>query len=148
MEQWIFLLVGIIVGCIGIWFLINKKLLDLKAQISYQKTRMEPLLQKVDDQKVALIESAKTLEQYRQLAEDRAYRIATLESENGHLEQETKDKKTQLEQLQEQLSREFENIANRILTKRSQEMSETQNQRLTDVLTPFKERIASFEQKV
>lgn len=148
MEQWLYLLVGVFVGGFGIWFLLNRKHSALVAQFSYQKTQLDALLQKVEDQKVALNESTKTLEQYRQLAEDRGYRIATLESENNHLEQLTKDKKTELEQLQKQLSGEFENIANRILTKRSQEMSDSQNQRLTDVLTPFKERIASFEQKV
>ena len=148
MEQWLFLLAGVFVGGIGIWFLLNRKQSELDTQISHQKTQLDALRQKGEDQKVALTESAKTLEQYRQLAEDRGYRIATLESENNHLEQLTKDKKTEMEQLQKQLSGEFENIANRILTKRSKEMSENQNQRLTDVLAPFKERIASFEQKV
>ncbi len=148
MEQWLFLVVGVLAGGIGVWFLGYKKRSELAAQVSHQQTQLETFLQKVEDQRVALTEGAKTLEQYRQLAEDRGYRIATLESENSHLEQLTKDKKTELEQLQQQLSGEFENIANRILSNRSQEMSETQNRRLTDVLTPFKERIASFEQKV
>ncbi|PCJ63917.1 MAG: DNA recombination protein RmuC [Bacteroidetes bacterium] len=58
------------------------------------------------------------------------------------------DQKDELEQLNEKLSKDFENIANRVVNHSSKVLQEKHEEKLMAILTPFKERIEKFEQRV
>ncbi len=90
----------------------------------------------------------KALEDYRLLAEDKNNRLTGIEVENNYHLQQIKELKEEKKQIEERLTTEFENIANRILSKKADEINQDQSKRLADVLSPFKERIVSFEKKV
>ncbi len=74
--------------------------------------------------------------------------IAAIDTENAHLINTNSEKQKEIENLHQTLSKEFESIANRILVNRSKEISEHNNQKLSDILSPLKERITQFEKKV
>ncbi len=74
--------------------------------------------------------------------------IAAIDTENAHLINTNNEKQKEIENLHQTLSKEFESIANRILVNRSKEISEHNNQKLSDILSPLKERITQFEKKV
>ncbi len=95
-----------------------------------------------------LANQQKMLEKARNEAGEGKIRLATAEAEIRHLKLQNEALTKQLAQQQIQLTTEFENIANRILKQRSIELSDHQSQKLTDVLTPLREKIQSFEKKV
>jgi DNA recombination protein RmuC len=63
-------------------------------------------------------------------------------------EQKLTDQKNEIEQIRKTFNQEFENIANKLFKEHSREFSENSSKNLTDILTPFKEKIHQFETKV
>ncbi len=74
--------------------------------------------------------------------------VVAVDAENTHLIKSNQEKQTEIEQLHIKLTKEFESIANRILVDRSKEISDHNNQKIADILSPLKERILQFEKKV
>jgi DNA recombination protein RmuC len=74
--------------------------------------------------------------------------LATALSENENLKQKLAEQKAELEQLNQKFTREFENLANRILDEKSQKFTEQNRNNLDIILNPFKEKLREFEQKV
>ncbi|WP_430932016.1 DNA recombination protein RmuC [Saccharicrinis sp. 156] len=74
--------------------------------------------------------------------------VAAVDTENSNLIKTNNEKAKELQELQEKLTLEFENIANRVLSHRSKEISEQNHQKLSDLLSPLKEKIIQFEKKV
>jgi DNA recombination protein RmuC len=58
------------------------------------------------------------------------------------------EQKAELQQLQERMTTEFENIANRLLSQRGKELNEQQQEKLGTILKPLQERIKDFEEQV
>ncbi len=74
--------------------------------------------------------------------------IAAVDNENTHLIKSNQKKEEEIQNLHERLTKEFEDIANRVLVTRSKAINEENSQKLADILSPFKEQIAQFEKKV
>lgn len=84
----------------------------------------------------------------RLLKQDVLIAEARLKAENQSLLERLEKQKAELEELQRRLTIEFENIAARILRQNATEFRENNLKTLGDILTPFKERIQSFEKQV
>ncbi|MCL3779768.1 DNA recombination protein RmuC [Prolixibacteraceae bacterium JC049] len=74
--------------------------------------------------------------------------ITRLETEQKGWQEKLHQQEKELKRLQEQLTTQFENIAQRILKENSQELSATNQQKLKEVLSPLKEKITTFEKRV
>lgn len=74
--------------------------------------------------------------------------LAAALKENENLLQKLTEQKAELEQLNQRFTREFENLANRILDEKSQKFTEQNRSNLDIILNPFKEKLREFEQKV
>lgn len=77
-----------------------------------------------------------------------AIEIAKKESELKNTQEKLTDNKREVEQLQEKFSKEFENLANKILDEKSTKFKEQNSESLREILNPLKERIQTFEKKV
>lgn len=84
----------------------------------------------------------------RLLKQDALIAEARLIAENQSLSDKLVKQKVELEDLQRRLTIEFENIATRILRQNASEFRENNLKTLGDILTPFRERIQSFEKQV
>jgi DNA recombination protein RmuC len=91
---------------------------------------------------------AAELNSERLLKQDVLIAEARLKAENQSLLERLEQQKTELDDLQRRLTIEFENIAARILRQNATEFRENNLKTLGDILTPFKERIQSFEKQV
>ena len=69
---------------------------------------------------------------------------ATLENSEKTL----RENKKEVEQLQEKFSKEFENLANKILDEKSQKFKQQNKESIHEILNPLKEKIQTFEKKV
>jgi len=148
MEQWIFLLLGLIVGVIGCFLYFSKRhASNLKSQAAIQAD-MDHLSHEKKQLTDQIEQAKQSIEQYRLIAEEKNIKLTGLEVENIHLIKELETLKEEKASIQKQLTTEFENIAGRILSRSSEEITTQQNKRLNDLLSPFKEKITAFENKV
>ncbi len=66
--------------------------------------------------------------------------------ENLHIK--NKEQKEEVEKLQEKFTKEFENLANKILEEKSLKFTERNEKNIKDILSPLNEKIQLFEKKV
>tara|TARA_B100000768_G_C11284463_1_gene381222 strand:+ start:8969 stop:10267 length:1299 start_codon:yes stop_codon:yes gene_type:complete len=71
-----------------------------------------------------------------------------LETELKNSEKNIAENKEELEKLQEKFTKEFENLANKILEEKSTKFTEQNKLNINNILTPLKEKIEGFEKKV
>jgi DNA recombination protein RmuC len=74
--------------------------------------------------------------------------IARVTTQLKEAEVRLQEQKSEIELLHKQLTEKFELIANRIVSQNSKSMQERHEEKLKDILNPFKERIEKFEKQV
>ncbi|MFT7250880.1 MAG: DNA recombination protein RmuC, partial [Flavobacterium sp.] len=65
-----------------------------------------------------------------------------------NLWERNKEQKQEVEQLQEKFTKEFENLANKILEDKSNKFTEQNKENMKNILSPLQEKIQNFEKKV
>ena len=75
-------------------------------------------------------------------------RLEKAKVEYLNLQEKLQTQKAELEEIQKKFTAEFENIANKILKKNSEEFTAANQKNIGDVLNPLKEKILLFEKKV
>lgn len=101
--------------------------LELKQQINQLKVEIEA-------ERTKLADANKSLEQSRTF----------FKAQDDKL----KEQRQQIDDLQLKLTKDFENIANKILTENSSKFTEQNKTNLDGILNPLRERIKDFEEKV
>ncbi|MBC2839454.1 DNA recombination protein RmuC [Robiginitalea sp. SC105] len=74
--------------------------------------------------------------------------IVRKDAEIANLREKQEEQQQQLEELQERFTKEFENLANKILDEKSSKFTEQNQQNIKSILLPLQERIQMFEKKV
>jgi|TARA_R110002072_G_scaffold125944_3_gene262641 DNA recombination protein RmuC len=69
-------------------------------------------------------------------------------SEFINLEEKNREQKAEVEKLQEKFTKEFENLANKILDEKSTKFKEQNKESLETLLNPLQEKIKTFEKRV
>lgn len=176
METIIFLVIGIIIGAIaGYFFAVSKKtgsesriaLLEesskrvegenaqLKAQLENERNTLNRQIRELEAEKGRFEESARRVPKLEEELGAIREMVKNLSSENkGLIERYTSEKESmelrmkELKDAKEALTKEFENIANRIFESKSQSFSQQSRQNLETLLKPFKENIDQFKARV
>ncbi|TVQ14336.1 MAG: DNA recombination protein RmuC [Balneolaceae bacterium] len=147
------IIVGIIIGGITgflIAFLIGRtnqtrieeRNKGLELQLRETETRTREQLADAESRLETARERSGVAE--RQLAEMQA----GLQTENRHLREKLTEQKQELEKLQETFTKEFENLANRILDEKSKKFTEQNREKLDELLKPLGVKLEEFKQKV
>ena len=74
--------------------------------------------------------------------------LTIAQTHNKHLQEKLENQKEEIHKLQEQLKEQFENMASRILADSREQLAHSNQERLSLILDPLKERISHFEKKV
>ncbi len=74
--------------------------------------------------------------------------LAKKENDFDNLLERNKEQKQEVEQLQEKFTKEFENLANKILEEKTSKFTEQNKENLKNILSPLQEKIQHFEKKV
>ena len=144
-----FLIIGLFVGFIvGILFKKSKQATDLPTnndelikQNGELHGRLENATEVFKDQK----QKTDTLSGQK---EELISEVSRLKTTNENLQTRLTEQKGELEKLQEKFTNEFSLVANKLLKQNSSEFAASNQKRLDEILTPLKENIKSFEQKV
>ncbi len=116
----------------------EEKLNALKEQSQIEKAALDKQLQNTIDEK----------ENIRNEKESINIQLTKKEVDFENLWQRNKEQKEEVEKLQEKFTKEFENLANKILDEKSSKFTEQNKENMKNILTPLQEKIQLFEKKV
>lgn len=134
----VMLLIGAIVGAVIVWLIMRK-----------QSEQSRALYEQSMSDTVALREKVTAL----------TAELATAQADGRHLQQQLdkqlseaqaaqEQHKRELAEMQQRLTTEFENIANRVLQQRQEDFSQQSRKQIGDMLLPLSERIKDFREQV
>lgn len=124
---------------------LQKEIAVLEEKYNQEKISSEKYLQEYKNQIANLNSELKDERMKLNEANQSLERLRTFHTSQ---EEKIKEQKQQILELQDKLTREFENIANKILTENSSKFTEQNKSNLDVILNPLKERIKEFEEKV
>ena len=150
MEQWlplIFLLVGLIFGGVGAWFLAKFKLSAeaVTAEELTEKYVSKDAYLSLQEQADLFREDLKEKEIELRAAETS---LATAQEAFRNLAQKLDTQQADFNELRQRSQIEFENIANRLLEEKSAKFVAQNQRQLQDVLAPLRERVKDFEENI
>ncbi|MFV5692249.1 DNA recombination protein RmuC [Flavobacterium sp. LT1R49] len=111
---------------------------QLKEQIIVDKTTFEKQLENANAEK----------ESIRSEKDSLAIQLSKKEVDFENLWERNKEQKEEVEKLQEKFTKEFENLANKILEEKSNKFTEQNKENMKNILTPLQDKIHLFEKKV
>ena len=109
-----------------------------KEQATIDKTAFEKQLQNSLQEKEAIRNEKDSL----------AIQLSKKEVDFDNLLERHKEQKNEVEQLQEKFTKEFENLANKILEEKTVKFTEQNKENLKNILSPLQDKIQLFEKKV
>lgn len=137
----IMILLGVFIG--NLWS--KNKFSISESGLKSQKERLET------DLSHAQVEINDLKNQLQLASENKQNLLISLtqkESSLQHIENKLVEQKSEVEKLQEKFTKEFENLANKILEEKSNKFTEQNKENLKLILNPLNEKILHFEQKV
>lgn len=150
--QIVFLITGIVIGAILMWFYSKNKGREdqeaLNLRISELDKERSVLADRVEQTLLQTENARKQNEKERQEFVQLNALLAQQETTNKNLQEKLMLQKEELENLQQRFTKEFENLANKILDEKSQKFTEQNKTQLDIILNPLKDKIKDFEQKV
>ncbi|TMM31176.1 DNA recombination protein RmuC [Polaribacter aestuariivivens] len=154
-ELIIYLLIAILFAVIGLFI---GKLLS-KINFEKNKTSLEKEKSTLEERVVLLQQSKDMVEnnyielqkELKTIQQEKEHLITTntrQEAEVDNLRLKLDENKGEVEKLNEKFTKEFENLANKILDEKSTKFTEQNKENIKNILSPLQEKIKGFEDKV
>jgi DNA recombination protein RmuC len=124
---------------------LEEKLIASNGQLNQQKEQF--LTEKNNFQKQLEVFNSEK-ENIRNEKDSLAIQLSKKEVDFENLWERNKEQKDEVEKLQEKFTKEFENLANKILDEKSNKFTEQNNLNMKNILTPLQDKIQLFEKKV
>ena len=122
------------------------------AQSQSEKASLEEkingLLQQIEQLKNQVNQTIQERENIRTEKEALAIQLSKKETDFENLWERNKEQKEEVEKLQEKFTKEFENLANKILEEKTVKFTEQNKENLKNILSPLQDKIQLFEKKV
>ncbi|MGF1560405.1 MAG: DNA recombination protein RmuC [Flavobacteriaceae bacterium] len=143
-----YLLVGLI--CLAAGYFLGNYIQKLKTDSSQGvlDEREQQLRSTVTSLEAKLSDAEEYKFHLQQEKEHLGNQLVRYESDMENLRQKNTEQKQEVEKLQEKFTKEFENLANKILEEKSLKFTERNEKNIKDILTPLNEKIQLFEKKV
>lgn len=110
--------------------------------------KLNGLMQQIEQFKSQLNQTVQERETIRTEKESLAIQLSKKETDFENLSERNKEQKEEVEKLQEKFTKEFENLANKILEEKTNKFTEQNKENLKNILTPLQDKIQLFEKKV
>ncbi len=147
-EYLIYLIVGLI--CLAIGYFLGSYIRNLKTksgqsaleerqqQLQHNNTVLEQRLRDTEEHKMHLQTEKEQL----------GNQVVRYQADMENLQVKNREQRDEVEKLQERFTKEFENLANKILEEKSLKFTERNEKNIKNILTPLNEKIQLFEKKV
>ena len=140
--------VGFIIGRLLVKMNTSKEIAEFQKEQSRLEERIHQLHQnneKIGKEKGELQDEIKFIQREK---EHLITKNTSLEEQLKNLQEKLKENKTEIENLQEKFTKEFENLANKILDEKSTKFTNQNKENIKNILEPLEKKIQSFEKKV
>ncbi len=128
---------------------LNNQFQEYKTQIQEQVFQLK---EQGKEEKEAVnkqfLDACREREEIRNKKDLLSTQLTERNSEYRNLQTKLEDQKGELEKLQEKFSKEFENLANKILEQKSEKFTSINKENIEQILSPLQEKIKTFEDKV
>jgi len=147
-EYLIYLIIGLI--CLALGYLLGNYIQSLKTKSSQSalEEREQQLHANVSVLEQRLLDTEEHKIHLQAEKEQLGNQIVRYQADLENLELKNREQKQEVEKLQEKFTKEFENLANKILEEKSLKFTERNEKNIKDILTPLNEKIQLFEKKV
>ncbi len=147
-DNLILILAILISGGIGAYLGMVFAKLKTKSEQGTLEERQNQMHITIDELKSNLLKIEKDREDIRKEKEFVSTELARRNSELESLQKENLKRDKELEERQEQLRKDFELLANKILEEKSSKFTEQNKENIKNILNPLQEKIQGFEKKV
>ena len=124
---------------------LEEKLIGLTAQHNILKEQF--VNEKISAEK-QLLQISQEKENIRTEKDALAIQLSKKEVDFENLWERNSEQKQEVEKLQEKFTKEFENLANKILEEKTSKFTEQNRENMKNILSPLQEKIHLFEKKV
>jgi len=121
---------------------------NAKSDKAALEEKLNGLLLQIEQFKLQLNQTIQERETIRTEKESLAIQLSKKETDFENLWERNKEQKEEVEKLQEKFTKEFENLANKILEEKTNKFTEQNKENLKNILTPLQDKIQLFEKKV
>ncbi|TBX65786.1 DNA recombination protein RmuC [Flavobacterium silvisoli] len=144
------LIIGVFILALFIGIYLGKTLFaaNSKSEKASLEEKINGLLQQIEQFKNQVSQTIQEREAIRAEKEALAIQLSKKETDFENLWERNKEQKAEVEQLQEKFTKEFENLANKILEEKTTKFTEQNKENLKNILTPLQDKIQLFEKKV
>lgn len=147
-EALYYIIIGLI--CIVLSYILGYYIQSLKTKSNQSKLEEEnrqlTLTRTQLENRILTVENER--EELRSEKVQMGNQIVRYQADLENLESKNKEQKIEVEKLQEKFTKEFENLANKILEEKSLKFTERNEKNIKNILTPLNEKIQLFEKKV
>lgn len=128
---------------------LNNQFKDYKVQIQEQVLQLK---EQAKAEKEAInkqfLDACREREEIRGKKDLLSTQLTERNSEYKNLQEKLEEQKGELEKIEEKFSKEFENLANKILDQKSEKFTNINKENIEQILQPLQEKIKVFEEKV
>lgn len=124
---------------------LKEKLVALNSQLGLFKEQFQSDKSNFEKQLAASNAEKETI---RNEKDSLAIQLSKKEVDFENLWERNKEQKEEVEKLQEKFTKEFENLANKILEEKSNKFTEQNKENMKNILSPLQDKIQLFEKKV
>ncbi len=147
-EYLIYLLIGLV--CLAIGYFMGNYIQSLKTKST--QSALEEREQQLNNNLTVLGQRLSDSEEHKvhlqSEKEQLGNQIVRYQADLENLQEKNREQKEEVEKLQEKFTKEFENLANKILEEKSLKFTERNEKNIKNILTPLNEKILLFEKKV
>lgn len=149
MNDSLILIIAILIAAgLGTYIGIIFTKLKNKSEQSTLEERQNQMTSNIEELKQHLNKVELEREDIRREKELLSSELARKNADFDNLKQKNEEQKAEVEKLQEKFTKEFENLANRILDEKSSKFTIQNKENLDSILKPLQEKIQHFEKRV
>ncbi len=147
-EYLIYLLVGLI--CLAIGYFLGNYIQNLKTKSTHSalEERQQQLQSNISVVEQRLRDTEEHKMHLQAEKEQLGNQVVRYQADMENLQLKNREQREEVEKLQERFTKEFENLANKILEEKSLKFTERNEKNIKSILTPLNEKIQLFEKKV
>ena len=152
--HFVYLITGIIIGGIAAWFVAKSKFLNGNTSDGdlLRTKELELTLNAEKEKNIHASEGLSKINDELRKEREEVLKLnnlnTRLESDYRNIQENLKNQKEEVNQLQEKFSAEFKNLANDIFEDKSKKFTDQNKSNIGDLLKPLGEKITDFERKV
>ncbi|MFD2586908.1 DNA recombination protein RmuC [Croceitalea marina] len=147
-TELIYVFIGLLASGLGVVIGIYIQRLKTKSSQSELEAENRQLQSSISSLNEKLIQENEEKRHLQAEKESLGQNYVRLEAVNENLQRVNTEQKEEVEKLQEKFTKEFENLANKILDEKSNKFTEQNQKNIKQILSPLQEKIQLFEKKV